>query len=183
LLFFIDDFNRVKLTSLSPGVSDYINASYVNGCFGKVAYIATQGPLECTAEDFWRMVIQCDVITVVMLCELLEDSKPKCFKYWPNMKEKKNFGGIRVSNVLLLVLYATVTHCFEVEEVNVKEHITTRQLVVRHDCGKREVHHFQYHGWPDHGSPEEIEPLLEFLEHVRVFQKEDDCRPIVVHCR
>uniref|UniRef100_A0A3Q3EIG3 Tyrosine-protein phosphatase domain-containing protein n=1 Tax=Labrus bergylta TaxID=56723 RepID=A0A3Q3EIG3_9LABR len=49
-LFLADDPTRVKLSYLEDDpCSDYINASYM-------PYIATQGPLPGTKDDFWRMV-------------------------------------------------------------------------------------------------------------------------------
>ena len=63
------DHSRVCLTPLQgvPG-SDYINANYLDGYRKKRAYIATQGPLPETVDDFWRMVWEQNTKTIVMVC-------------------------------------------------------------------------------------------------------------------
>lgn len=78
-----------------PGVdgSDYINASHVDvsnqlhhQCHSDVcdhvqsyhtrrAFIATQGPLSSTVQDFWRMLWQYSVPVVVMLTEEVEKGR------------------------------------------------------------------------------------------------------------
>ena len=64
------DSNRVKLTPL-PGIvgSDYINASYIDSDKTHWAFIATQGPLKSTMEDFSRMLIEQNSNIIVMLSE------------------------------------------------------------------------------------------------------------------
>ncbi|KFD63244.1 hypothetical protein M514_13064 [Trichuris suis] len=161
------DFNRVKLRLSGSSASDYINASYINGCDGRVGYIATQGPLEHTVDAFWSMIAQCRVKTIIMLCELVEDGKTKCSKYWPSIKDKKSYGNVKVSLV---------------EESKLNIHYTVRRMALRQDNEKREVKQFHFHQWPDHSTPEEIGPLLDFLELVREHQPETNAEPLVVHC-
>jgi len=68
-----NDFTRVRLRSNGVEGSDYINANFINGYRQRSAYIATQGPLPSTVNDFWRMVWEHQSKCIVMLCNLQED--------------------------------------------------------------------------------------------------------------
>lgn len=70
---------------------DYINANHVNmpisGTETVNRYIATQGPLSTTVEDFWQMVLEQESTLIVMLTTLVERGRAKCHKYWPGLGE------------------------------------------------------------------------------------------------
>ncbi|KAG6624978.1 hypothetical protein CIPAW_16G063800 [Carya illinoinensis] len=74
------DKSRVVLNSCKdyrPAANGYINASLVMASsFENVSqFIATQGPLPHTYEDFWEMVIQYRCPVVVMLTRLVDNYK------------------------------------------------------------------------------------------------------------
>lgn len=47
------------------------------------AYIATQGPLENTVDDFWQMIWEQGCVVIVMLTRLVENDTSMCYRYWP----------------------------------------------------------------------------------------------------
>ncbi|XP_008301042.1 receptor-type tyrosine-protein phosphatase mu-like, partial [Stegastes partitus] len=67
------DHSRVRLQPQDgDGGSDYINANYVDGYHRPNHYIATQGPMQETVYDFWRMVWQENTAAIVMVTNLVE---------------------------------------------------------------------------------------------------------------
>ncbi len=116
------DHSRVSLHG-NPSVegSDFINASYIDSYEHKKAFIATQGPLENTSEQFWDMVWEQEVCAIVMLTAVTgepwiyylqtimafsivysslicaEDGKVKCAQYWPDPDESPIVVGKRLS--------------------------------------------------------------------------------------
>lgn len=59
-------------------------------------YIAAQGPKPNTAHDFWRMVLQRKVESIVMLTSLVENNKVKCHEYFPKLNGRVSFDNIRI---------------------------------------------------------------------------------------
>uniref|UniRef100_A0A8I5ZXQ0 Receptor-type tyrosine-protein phosphatase S n=1 Tax=Rattus norvegicus TaxID=10116 RepID=A0A8I5ZXQ0_RAT len=161
------DHSRVILQPLEGIMgSDYINANYVDGYRRQNAYIATQGPLPETFGDFWRMVWEQRSATVVMMTRLEEKSRVKCDQYWPN-RGTETYGFIQVT---LLDTMELATFC-----------VRTFSLHKNGSSEKREVRHFQFTAWPDHGVPEYPTPFLAFLRRVKTCNP-PDAGPVVVHC-
>lgn len=74
---------RVKLQNKSSnGNCDYVNASHLRSSRSNKRYIASQGPLPATFEDFWSVVWEQDVRVVVMLTAESEGGQLKCHPYW-----------------------------------------------------------------------------------------------------
>ncbi|KAL2265100.1 hypothetical protein VTJ83DRAFT_6200 [Remersonia thermophila] len=83
---------RVKLLGRPEGACDYVNASHLRAKRTHKRYIASQGPLPTTFEDFWTMVWDNDVRVIVMLTAECEGGQTKCHAYW----EGSDFGPIRL---------------------------------------------------------------------------------------
>lgn len=64
--------------------SDYINANIVMGYKERKKFVCAQGPMEGTVYDFWRMAWEQRVEIIVMLTNVEEYNKTKCFQYWPD---------------------------------------------------------------------------------------------------
>ena len=60
--------------------SDYINASWIPGFQSLTEFIITQHPKEQTMKDFWRMIWDQDIHTVVILSNI-DDQDMDVF--WP----------------------------------------------------------------------------------------------------
>ena len=89
---------RVRLIQRNEDIYDsYINANYVNSSISKSdqLFIATQGPLPSTVENFWRMVDQEGSTLIVMLTHTKEGNRIKCHTYWPSeIQENESQKGI-----------------------------------------------------------------------------------------
>ncbi|KAH8873072.1 Receptor-type tyrosine-protein phosphatase S [Schistosoma japonicum] len=164
------DWNRVTLCSIR-GVngSDYINASLIDGYLKKNAYIACQGPMISTVEDFWRMVWEKHSCLIVMLCSVKESGKEKCFTYWPEDKPSR----YQFFVVDLTAQYTMSSHIlreFKVTDTRDGESRTVRQL--------------QYIRWNEQGLPQTSESLIDLIGHVHKTKEQYNYDgPITVHCR
>lgn len=155
----------IPKTQEEPISSTYINANYIRGYGGQQkAYIATQGPMINTVNDFWRMVWQEDCPVIVMITKLKEKNE-KCVLYWP---EKRGIYG------QVEVLVNSITE---------REHYVIRDLTLKHEGRFQNIKHFWYKSWPDHKTPNSAQPLLQLMLKVEESRQNSPGRgPIVVHC-
>uniref|UniRef100_A0A8C6UHC3 protein-tyrosine-phosphatase n=1 Tax=Neogobius melanostomus TaxID=47308 RepID=A0A8C6UHC3_9GOBI len=160
------DHTRVRLPLLEGEPhSDYINANYIDGYHRPRHYIASQGPMQETVRDFWRMVWQENSASIVMVTNLVEVGRVKCVRYWPD--ETEVYGDIKVTLIETEPLAEYVIRTFSVQK---KGH---------HEI--RELRQFHFTSWPDHGVPCYATGLLGFIRQVK-FLNPPDAGPIVVHC-
>ncbi|XP_070160478.1 tyrosine-protein phosphatase Lar isoform X5 [Polyergus mexicanus] len=161
------DHSRVILQTVDgmPG-SDYINANYCDGYRKQNAYVATQGPLQETFGDFWRMCWELRTSTIVMMTKLEERTRIKCDQYWPT-RGSETYGQMTVT---ISDIQELATYC-----------IRTFQVCRTGYSERREIKQLQFTAWPDHGVPEHPAPFLQFLRRVRSLNVPDS-GPLVVHC-
>jgi tyrosine-protein phosphatase non-receptor type 11 len=95
------DATRVKLKDEDPEIpgSDYINANYITDGGEAPPYIATQGCVPDTVNDFWRMVYQENTRVIVMTTNEMERGKVKCQRYWPELQTEALYGDILVQTM------------------------------------------------------------------------------------
>ncbi|XP_042669566.1 receptor-type tyrosine-protein phosphatase eta isoform X2 [Centrocercus urophasianus] len=162
------DISRVKLSNPSCATDDYINANYMPGYSSKKAFIAAQGPLPNTIEDFWRMIWEKNIYSIVMLTKCVEQARTKCEQYWPD-KQSKSYGDVIVTMVSEVVLPEWTIRDFNVENADTLESHTVRQ--------------FHFTSWPDHGVPETTDLLINFRHLVHEYSSQNPIdSPILVHC-
>ncbi|XP_016105709.1 receptor-type tyrosine-protein phosphatase kappa [Sinocyclocheilus grahami] len=166
------DHSRVILQPMEDDPSsDYINANYIDiwlyrdGYQRPSHYIATQGPVHETVYDFWRMIWQEQSACIVMVTNLVEVGRVKCYKYWPDDAEV--YGDFKVTFVEVEPLAEYVVRTFTLERRGFNE--------------VREVKQFHFTGWPDHGVPYHATGLLSFIRRVKM-SNPPTAGPIVVHC-
>ncbi|CAF3333766.1 unnamed protein product [Rotaria socialis] len=165
------DHSRVKLSSDDrDGRGNYINANYVDGHHKANAYIATQGPMPNTINDFWRMIWEKDVSVLVMITNIKERGRVKCDLYWPQ-EGSETYGNIQVTLVSTISYAYYVKRIFAIRSKNNRKRIAFERL----------VHHFHYTDWPDHGVPLFTLPVLSFIRRSSACNPETG-GPIVVHC-
>ncbi|KQS43863.1 tyrosine-protein phosphatase 69D isoform X1 [Drosophila erecta] len=166
------DRNRVILTPLPMREnSTYINASFIEGYDNSETFIIAQDPLENTIGDFWRMVSEQSVTTLVMISEI-GDGPRKCPRYWADDEVQYDH---------ILVKYVHSESC---------PYYTRREFYVT-NCkidDTLKVTQFQYNGWPtvDGEVPEVCRGIIELVDQAYNHYKNNKnsgCRsPLTVHC-
>ena len=160
-------YDKSRVILASPSDTDYINASFIPGFHISDTFIAAQAPKPNTVEDFWELILEQRVSTIVMLTRLVELGKEKCMGYWPESVGTSEMYG-----------YATVA-------LQKEEHFTgysVRNLVLSTgDNRKIKVTQFHYTAWPDHDVPQLYNNLMDFTLSVKQHRKKERV-PLLVHC-
>lgn len=164
------DCNRVILpVSPSRDHSSYINASFVQGYDRSLSFIITQDPLDCSVVEFWRMIKEQCISTIVMLSELGE-GQTKCQQYWPSE------GELMCDYVKVKFVSQDIGNYFikrEFDVINVKSGDSHRAT------------QFQYLGWVgqpviDADSTSSIIALIECAQQCQA--QHPTGGPVTVHC-
>ncbi|XP_078327505.1 receptor-type tyrosine-protein phosphatase epsilon-like [Crassostrea virginica] len=160
------DHSRIILKT-EQNAYDYINANYIEDTQGKRLYIATQGPKPKTISDFWTMIWQEEITTIVCLTNLKEGVKNKCTQYWPNINDKLQAGDITIRNA---------------QEKTYAENII-RKFKIYHNENEqdRPVTMYHYTTWADHGV---ADPLSLVVFHRQVMKNTIHAtgKYTLVHC-
>uniref|UniRef100_A0A2I3HJ81 Protein tyrosine phosphatase non-receptor type 11 n=1 Tax=Nomascus leucogenys TaxID=61853 RepID=A0A2I3HJ81_NOMLE len=136
----------------------------------KKSYIATQGCLQTTVNDFWRMVFQENSGVIVMTMKEVERGKSKCVKHWPDEYALKEYGVMLVRNVR-----ESTAHDYTLRKLKLSN--------VGQGNTERTVWQYHFQIWLDHrvlSNPGVVLDLPEKVHHKR--ESTMDAGLVVVHC-
>ena len=150
--------NRVILKSTQR----YINASWIH-IPNPFYFIATQGPLLHTTEDFWTMCYDYKVTMIIMLCQFKEKNVEKCVDYW-------NANNLNI---------------FEIKKLGKKEEngLCTRnfQIINKFKNSYINIIHCQLLCWEDHTALSKgyFNKIIRLIQEI---DKNKKGKPVVIHC-
>ncbi|XP_060573868.1 uncharacterized protein LOC132731671 [Ruditapes philippinarum] len=162
------DAHRPWLITRVSDRNDYINAVYLPSYRNDKTFLQTQNPLPDTIVDFWRMVYENKVSTIVNLDRITNMSEI----YWPKEGETVTF------------IPFTLHHLSETDHVTFTEiSIRLQNAEEPHEKAKI-LKLFVCKFWmsEDRVPIGGESSILEVYEHVKVWQKTTGNQPIVVHC-
>ncbi|KAE8449186.1 hypothetical protein EG329_008353 [Mollisiaceae sp. DMI_Dod_QoI] len=182
---------RVKLQGRPEGTCDYVNASHIKSARSNKQYIASQGPLPATFEDFWSVIWDQDVRVIVMLTAESEGGQLKCHPYWAS----KEYGPMKLKALSeKKVSLDTKRHRSPSERrdsgrrrANTTAESTpgppppeppyaiVRKFTLAHAAHPfspmREITQIHYSSWPDFGAPASPAQLLGLVELTNLMQR------------
>ncbi|XP_055596510.1 tyrosine-protein phosphatase 69D-like [Uranotaenia lowii] len=163
------DKNRVILAPI-PGHDNctYINASFIDGYDDENNFIITQDPMENTIFDFWRMIFEQRIKTIVMFSEI-GDGPNKCPRYWADDE-------MQYENLLVTYIQSESGPYYTKREFTVTN-CKTKDTI--------QVTQFQYNGWPtvEGEVPEVTRGMIEIVNQAQQHSsQQDDIFTIAVHC-
>ncbi|CAL8273597.1 unnamed protein product [Merluccius merluccius] len=175
------DDTRVELVPTKENNTGYINASHIRITVSghEWSYIASQGPLSNTCQDFWQMVWEQGVSIIAMVTAEEEGGREKSFRYWPRLGSRHNT--VTYGRLKITTRFRTDSGCYATTGLKIKH------LLSGHE---RTIWHLQYTDWPDHGCPEDFKGFLTYLEEVQSVRRHTNSisdpknanQPVLVHC-
>ncbi|RDL38263.1 uncharacterized protein BP5553_02603 [Venustampulla echinocandica] len=181
---------RVKLQGRPQGACDYVNASYIKASRSNKRYIASQGPLPATFDDFWSVVWDQDVRVIVMLTAEKEGGQVKCHPYWSS----QDYGQLRLKSLSekKVSLDPKQRRMSESRRDTSRRRANTtmesappapaseipyaivRKFTLSHAAHPftpmREITQVHYSSWPDFGAPANANQLLSLVELSNLMQ-------------
>jgi len=196
-------YDETRVVLRNYPLTDYMNANRIRSPFENYRreYIAAQGPLTSTINDFWHMVQQELVTCIVMITRESENGKSKCARYWPELNTKKQYGTMLVEN-LSETNYGhspigshpsrQLRAMSSLPQVQTDADCSYRLRILRlttNDGKQWDIQHWQYLAWGDHDSPlssttrdlNQLNCLLEFFKRIS-HHNETSSSPMIVHC-
>lgn len=155
---------RVHLGQLHSDAAEYINASHLHVEDTEKQYIATQGPLPSTTKDFWQMVWENEIQTIVMLTQTVEGGQAKCHSYWDASEPIKPYRLEFIETFEKRAQYGP----------SIETPLTIRKFMISNDaqtlCPARKLTHIQLHEWPDFHviKPESILALIQEVNNTEI---------------
>ncbi|XP_061824172.1 tyrosine-protein phosphatase non-receptor type 21 isoform X1 [Nerophis lumbriciformis] len=174
------DDTRVELVPTKENNTGYINASHIKLNVGghEWNYIATQGPLVNTCQDFWQMVWEQGVAIIAMVTAEEESGREKSFRYWPRLGSRHN--PVTYGRFKITTRFRTESGCYATTGLKIRHQLTNQE---------RTVWHLQYTDWPDHGCPENLKGFLTYLDEIQSVRRHTNSTsdvktnlPVLVHC-
>ncbi|GFR93727.1 tyrosine-protein phosphatase non-receptor type [Elysia marginata] len=190
------DYSRVILADGSEELgTDYINANHITWTDDeqcselKRRYIATQGPLNSTILDFYRMIWQEGSRVIINLARITERGKIQLHIYWPSKDEDKvyKFEGPPDANGKKSFICQYRVRLLS--EKGDQPYVRREMLLSKEDKdGKpleepRKIYQFHYMVWPDYNVPEDPGSMIDFLERINnLLDSMPSPGPVIVHC-
>ncbi|KAJ8298905.1 hypothetical protein KUTeg_022965 [Tegillarca granosa] len=130
-------------------------------------YIATQGPMKNTVEDFWRMIWQTKSSVIVMLTNVIEKNQVTCFQYWPVSSSVLGIPGYEIT-----LFEEQIRSEFIIRKLKVKDIKTG---------GVRKVCLLQFTSWPKQSVPHPYQLYLLHKKYAEIIFT-NNSGPAIIHC-
>uniref|UniRef100_A0A3B4FKJ2 protein-tyrosine-phosphatase n=1 Tax=Pundamilia nyererei TaxID=303518 RepID=A0A3B4FKJ2_9CICH len=158
---------------------DIMSALCVSQGFKKPRlYIAAQGPVRSSIEDFWRMIWEQNICIIVLISNLVEKGCRIYDQYWP-LEVQEEYGSFLVTVKSTKVLAYYTQRTFTIRKIQVKKSSQKRRA--KEGANERTVTQYHYTQWPDTGVPDLALPFLCFIRKSSR-ARTDDMGPLMVHC-